>query len=303
MTHDVHGPRAREDQPAPGGRGARARTASTRCPPSTRRSASATTSPRPARPGGASASRCRTGWTPTWCPSTGDNIVDRAARLLADHHGIDATAEVSIAKTIPVAGGHGRRLRRRGGRPGRARPAVGRRHAARTCCGRGRARQRRPVRAARRHRPRHRPRRAGRARLDDATWWWVAVLDAEGLSTPAVYRHFDGSTRTPTRTPPGRRRPARRARAGDVHELGGDLRNDLQPAALRPAARPGRRPRPRRARAARSAASSPARARPACSSPTADAARAVAGAFTEDGARGCWSTHGPVAGAHVVTYV
>ena len=55
------------------------------------------------------------GWTlgvtvPDWIdpdavPVTGDNIVDRAARLLAAHHGVASRASVSITKAIPVAGG------------------------------------------------------------------------------------------------------------------------------------------------------------------------------------------------------
>ena len=38
-------------------------------------------------------------------PLDGDNIVDRAADLLAAHHGIARLGEVQIAKAIPVAGG------------------------------------------------------------------------------------------------------------------------------------------------------------------------------------------------------
>ena len=73
------------------------------------------------------------GWTlsvtvPDWIdldavPVTGDNIVDRAARLLADHHGIASRASVSITKAIPVAGGMAGGSAR-GRRAGRTRPAL-----------------------------------------------------------------------------------------------------------------------------------------------------------------------------------
>src|SRR5215218_1541371 len=41
----------------------------------------------------------------TAVPLDGQNIVDRAAGLLAAHHGIDRVGEVHITKAIPVAGG------------------------------------------------------------------------------------------------------------------------------------------------------------------------------------------------------
>ena len=42
---------------------------------------------------------------PTRCRRPGDNIVDRAARLLADLHGVEVRGEVVVDKDIPVAGG------------------------------------------------------------------------------------------------------------------------------------------------------------------------------------------------------
>ncbi len=82
-----------------------------------------------------------------------------------------------------------------------------------------RPRQRRPVRADRGHGPRHRPRELVEALTDTGTWWWVAVPSRDGLSTPAVYRHFDractpdapASRRPPTTSSP-RSRPATRTR-------------------------------------------------------------------------------------------
>src|SRR4051812_22967949 len=51
------------------------------------------------------------GWTlsvsvPDWMdvdaiPVAGDNIIDTAARLLSEHHGLASQAAVSIAKSIP----------------------------------------------------------------------------------------------------------------------------------------------------------------------------------------------------------
>ena len=38
-------------------------------------------------------------------PLAGDNIVDRAAALLAAHHGLAVSGDVHIDKAIPVAGG------------------------------------------------------------------------------------------------------------------------------------------------------------------------------------------------------
>ncbi len=42
---------------------------------------------------------------PAALPALGDNLVDRAARLLAVHHGRDATGSIVIDKSIPIAGG------------------------------------------------------------------------------------------------------------------------------------------------------------------------------------------------------
>ena len=41
----------------------------------------------------------------THVPLAGDNIVDRAAALLAAHHGLAVSGDVHIDKAIPVAGG------------------------------------------------------------------------------------------------------------------------------------------------------------------------------------------------------
>ena len=217
--------------------------------------ASATTSPSRARPAGASGSRCRTGSTPTSSrsPATTSSTGPRGCSPTTTAS--TRVAEVSIAKSIPVAGGMA------GGSADAAAALVAldrlwgvdtsdddllRIAAA--------ARQRRPVRAHRRHRARQRPRRAGRAgprrRRPGGGW---RSSSAEGLSTPAVYRHFDELNPDADPRAAGRRRPARRrSRPATCTRW---RRPAQRPPAggVRPAARPRRRHRPRggRGRAAR----------------------------------------------------
>lgn len=66
---------------------------------------------------------------------------------------------------------------------------------------------------------------------DRGSWWWVLVPSAEGLSTPAVYRHFDELH--PEAGPPTTSTAVVAAVAsGDPRLLGAALHNDLQRAAL-----------------------------------------------------------------------
>jgi len=238
-------------------------------------------------------------------PVTGDNIVDRAARLLAEHHGIedDIRAEVRIAKSIPIAGGMA------GGSADAAAALVALdrlwgvetsdddllRIAAElgsdvpfallggTALGTGRGELVERVR-------------------DDGTWWWVAVIDTEGMSTPAVYRHFDELNPDADPEPPGADDLLEAIDTGDVDLLAASLRNDLQEAAfdLRPTLADVV-DRGERAGALRGLVSGSG---PTCVflAESADAAREVAGAFADDGHEVVLVTHGPVAGAHVVTY-
>ena len=126
-------------------------------------------------------------------PAGADNIVLRAARLLAAHHGItDRAAELTVRKSIPIAGGLA------GGSADAAATlvAIDRLWDLRTsdvellalaaelgsdvpfsllggaALGMGRGEE-------------------VTALVDDATRWWVVVPATVGLSTPAVYRHFD----------------------------------------------------------------------------------------------------------------
>lgn len=66
---------------------------------------------------------------------------------------------------------------------------------------------------------------------DTGSWWWVLVTSTEGLSTPAVYRHFDAlhpDADVPTPTDALLAALA----SGDPTRLAAALHNDLQPAAL-----------------------------------------------------------------------
>jgi 4-diphosphocytidyl-2-C-methyl-D-erythritol kinase len=238
-------------------------------------------------------------------PVTGDNIVDRAARLLAEHHGLDVDlrAEVRIAKSIPVAGGMA------GGSADAAAALVALdrlwgvettdedllRIAAElgsdvpfallggTALGTGRGELVERVR-------------------DDGTWWWVAVIDTDGMSTPAVYRHFDELNPDADPEPPAADDLLEAIHTGDVDLMAASLRNDLQEAAfdLRPSLSDVV-DRGERAGALRGLVSGSG---PTCVflAESADAAREVAAAFTADGHEVVLVTHGPVAGAHVVTY-
>lgn len=176
---------------------------------------------------------------PAGVPDGPDNIVLRAARLLAEHAGRPATGAFEVRKDIPVAGGMA------GGSADAA--------AALVACDRlwdlgtsdrdlidlaaalgsdipfalvgGTARG------------------VGRGEVvtpvDDAgTWWWAVVPSAEGLSTPAVYRHFDtmrpGTPEVPTSAEPllealATGEPVRLARAlhNDLQESAIDLRPEL----------------------------------------------------------------------------
>ncbi|MCW2846519.1 MAG: 4-diphosphocytidyl-2-C-methyl-D-erythritol kinase [Marmoricola sp.] len=125
-------------------------------------------------------------------PTGEDNIVVRAGRLLAAHHGVSRAAELVVRKSIPIAGGLA------GGSADAAATLVALDRlwdlqtsdgdllaiAAQlgsdvpfalvggTALGVGRGEVVSPL-------------------LDEATRWWVVVPAGTGLSTPAVYRHFD----------------------------------------------------------------------------------------------------------------
>jgi 4-diphosphocytidyl-2-C-methyl-D-erythritol kinase len=166
-------------------------------------------------------------------PDGGANIVLRAARLLAAHAGRPATGAFEVRKDIPVAGGMA------GGSADAA--------AALVACDRlwdlrtpddvllslaaelgsdipfslvgGTARG------------------VGRGEIvspiaDPGSWWWVAVPSTEGLSTPAVYRHFD-TMRPDAPDVPASAEPLLAALAtGEPLQLARALHNDLQEPAI-----------------------------------------------------------------------
>jgi 4-diphosphocytidyl-2-C-methyl-D-erythritol kinase len=242
-------------------------------------------------------------------PLAGDNIVDRAADLLAAHHGLsraDRGADVHITKAIPVAGGMA------GGSADAAAALVALDRlwdlqtsdddllaiAAElgsdvpfallggTALGTGRGEIVTPV-------------------ADHGSWWWVLALSPEGMSTPAVYRHFDELHPDASPVPPPADDLLAALDSGDPLQLAATLHNDLQLPAfdLRPdLAR----------RIERGEAEGALRGLVSGSGPTCvflcdsgEHARAVAGALRVPDPRTSevpvvLVAHGPVAGAHVV---
>ena len=169
----------------------------------------------------------------TGVPDGPDNIVLRAARLLAEHAGREATGAVEVRKDIPVAGGMA------GGSADAAAALVACDRlwdlgtpdddllalAARlgsdipfslvggTARGLGRGEVVTPV-------------------TDHGSWWWVVVPAEVGLSTPVVYRHFD-TMRPDAPTAPPSAEPVLAALAtGEPVRLARALHNDLQEPAL-----------------------------------------------------------------------
>jgi len=252
------------------------------------------------------------GWTlgvsvPEWMdvdsvPVTGDNIVDRAAHLLAQHHGIAPQAAVSIAKSIPVAGGMA------GGSADAAAALVALDRlwelgtpdddllqlaaelgsdvpfalVGGTALGTGRGEQVEPV-------------------PDPATWWWVVVPSAQGLSTPAVYRRFDELAPDAPAQPVGADAVLLALSTGDPGILARALHNDLEPAALD--LRPDLADLLELGELSGALRGLVSGSGPTCLFLTedADAAREVAARLSEEHDV-VLVTNGPVAGAHVVTY-
>ncbi len=233
-------------------------------------------------------------------PLDESNIAIRAGALLAAHHGISRRATIGISKGIPVAGGMA------GGSADAAATLValdrlwdlqtsdddlleiaaelgsdvpfaligGSAH------GTGHGELVEPV-------------------TDDGTWWWVVVPDAAGMSTPEVYRAFDAHGSGGTGTEAVRTALA----GGDLDALGAALHNDLQDAALK------LRADLRRTEADLAGAGVLATLLSG-SGPTflglvedQDCAHQVREALLAAEHPGVLVATGPVAGAHVVTYV
>jgi 4-diphosphocytidyl-2-C-methyl-D-erythritol kinase len=67
---------------------------------------------------------------------------------------------------------------------------------------------------------------------DRATWWWVVVPSDVGLSTPAVYRHFDELFPDAPAQPPGPTELLGALTTGEPVRLARTLRNDLEEPAI-----------------------------------------------------------------------
>lgn len=169
-------------------------------------------------------------------PEDDRNLAVRAARLLAQEYGVEAGVSLHLRKTIPVAGGmaggssdaaaalvacaqlwglglHRDQLVALAARLGSDVPfcLVGG-----TAVGSGRGEQISPV-------------------LSRGGYTWVAAIADGGLSTPAVYAEHDRLSARDAAVPAEPTVPdalMAALRAGNPHQLGEALGNDLQPAAL-----------------------------------------------------------------------
>ena len=168
-------------------------------------------------------------------PTDSSNIAARAALLLAEHHGLDATVAITIDKGIPVAGGMA------GGSADGAAALLACDHlwslgtprdalmeiaaelgsdvpfalVGGTAIGSGRGELVSPL-------------------MTRGEFWWVVLESVQGLSTPAVYREFDELHRDSSLHDPEIPDALFAAlRDHDVVALGESLVNDLQSAAFR----------------------------------------------------------------------
>jgi 4-diphosphocytidyl-2-C-methyl-D-erythritol kinase len=236
-------------------------------------------------------------------PVGGGNIVDRAADLLAAHHGIEPTGEVHIAKAIPVAGGMA------GGSADAAAALVALDRlwgvdtpdedllelAAQlgsdvpfalvggTAIGTGRGEQVTAVR-------------------DGGTWWWVVVPAEDGLSTPEVYRHFDRMFPDAPSEPVPADALLGAIAAGDTWALADALHNDLEAPAID--LRPELGTLIERGEEAGALRGIVSGSGPTCVflCGSADHARSLAAELSGAGHPVVLAANGPVAGAHLVSY-
>ncbi|GAA3531682.1 4-(cytidine 5'-diphospho)-2-C-methyl-D-erythritol kinase [Nocardioides daeguensis] len=235
-------------------------------------------------------------------PLDDDNIALRAGRALAAHHGLDRAARITIAKGIPVMGGMAGGsadaaatllaldrlwdlqtsdddLLRIAGTLGSDVPFA---LLGGTALGTGHGEIVTPVE-------------------DTSSVWWVVVLSDEGLSTPAVYGHFDELSPDAPAEPPVPDALIAALAGGCPEEIGDLLANDLWPAA--------RDLRPDLVDVEVTLRSmAPDGVLLSGSGPTllvlhedVDEARTTVAELTAQGYR-CTLAPGPVAGAHVVTY-
>jgi 4-diphosphocytidyl-2-C-methyl-D-erythritol kinase len=236
-------------------------------------------------------------------PLNGENIVDRAADLLAAHHGVERVGEVHLAKEIPVAGGMA------GGSADAAAAlvALDRLWQVRTsdddllelaaqrgsdvpfallggtALGTGRGELVTPVN-------------------DANTWWWVVVPSEVGLSTPDVYRHFDRMFPDAPAQPVPADALLGAIAAGDAWALADALHNDLEAPAVD--LRPELGTLIETGEAAGALRGMVSGSGPTCVflCGSADHARSLATDLAGSGHPVVLAANGPVAGAHLVSY-
>lgn len=239
----------------------------------------------------------------TAVPLDGENIVDRAADLLAAHHAVDRVGEVHIAKDIPVAGGMA------GGSADAAAALVALDRlwklktsdddllalAAQlgsdvpfallggTALGTGRGEIVTPV-------------------DDRGTWWWVVVPAETGLSTPEVYRHFDKMFPDAPSEPVPADALLTALADGDAWALADALHNDLEAAAVD--LRPELGKLIEQGEGAGALRGMVSGSGPTCVflCGSADHARSLAADLAGNGNAVVLAANGPVAGAHLVSY-
>ena len=167
-------------------------------------------------------------------PVDDSNLAVKAARLLADHLGVDPNVTLHIEKSIPIAGGMA----------GGSADAAGTLVACDALWQSGLSRDELAGLAARLGSDvpfaLYGGNAIGRGRGEQITpvlwrgqFHWVLALSDEGLSTPGVYRRLD-ELRAGARVPEAdvSERVLQALRSGDAQELAGALSNDLQEAAL-----------------------------------------------------------------------
>jgi 4-diphosphocytidyl-2-C-methyl-D-erythritol kinase len=170
-------------------------------------------------------------------PAVEDDIVTRAAALLAELHGVPVRADVEVDKAIPVAGGLA------GGSADAAAALV----LLDRLWGLGTSRGQRLELAARLGSDVPFAVLGGTALgtghgetvapvPDPGEWHWVVVPSREGLSTPQVYRHFDAMFPDASPTPPASDALLAALLTRDPRALARTLHNGLQEPAfdLRP---------------------------------------------------------------------
>jgi len=168
-------------------------------------------------------------------PTDARNIAVAAARLLAEHHGVERGVRIVVHKQIPVAGGMaggsadaaatllacdrlwdlGSTRDELAGLAARLGSDVPFALVGGTAIGSGRGEVVTPL-------------------MTLGSYWWVVLESPLGLSTPAVYAEFDAMHEgTEVGAPEIPDALLQALRGHDVADLGAALSNDLQPAALR----------------------------------------------------------------------